>query len=218
MAGTNDSTRNRRGAVAIVVILAVILLAVAGIAFATSRGPAAGPSRAASQSTAPVVSATQPSSVPSVSATPLKTTAPSAGPTAAAPQPTRTSTISSAAPIVKELTARVAKVEAVRGEAQAPGEVAGPSVRFTITITNSTDASVDLTNTVVNAYYGSQATPATELAEPGGRPFPASVGAGRSTTGVFVFNIPAAQREQVKVTVDTSVQNPVVAFVGRAPR
>ena len=99
-----------------------------------------------------------------------------------------------------------------------PGEIGGPSVRFTIRITNTTGKTFNLTNTVVNAYYGTSSTPAVQLQQPGGKDFPTSVKTGASATGVFVFNIPKAQRAHVEVTVDTAVQNPVIAFKGPAPK
>ena len=109
-------------------------------------------------------------------------------------------------------------MEAVQGKATGPGEIAGPSVRFTITIKNSTGKKVDLSSTVVNAYAGVDSAPAIPLQGPGGKPFPSSVADGGSATGVFVFNIARADRDRVEVTVDTSVRNPVVAFKGAAPR
>jgi hypothetical protein len=121
-------------------------------------------------------------------------------------------------PIKKELTAAVVRSEAVAGKADGPGEIGGPAVRFTVRITNTTGAPVSLADTVVNAYYGSAETPAVQLRMPGGVDFPTSVADGGSATGVFVFNIPSASRSSVKVTVDTSVRNPVIAFQGSAPR
>ncbi|GAA2749774.1 hypothetical protein GCM10009869_06890 [Amnibacterium kyonggiense] len=119
--------------------------------------------------------------------------------------------------IKKELGVSVTKMEAVTGAAAEPGEIAGPAVRFTIRIVNTTGKAVPLSSTVVNAYYGPDLTPAIALAAPGGEPFPSSVANGATATGVFVFNIPKASRSAVQVTVDTSVSNPVIAFKGAAP-
>jgi len=216
--------RGRWAAPALIAILAAVIVVVVVIGVvsaanspknAATTSSAAVPTGSASASASATASSSpSASSSPAASSTPTRTT-PAA---AATPQPTKTATISAPTAIVKSLTAKVTKMEAVQGKANGPGEVAGPSVRFTITITNSTGKTVDLSNTVVNAYYGSDATPATELQQPGGQAFPASVASGSTATGVFVFNIPTASRNKVTVTVDTSVQNPVIAFRGAAPR
>jgi hypothetical protein len=181
-------------------------------AASTTRPPIAGTTISPAATPVPLVTAT--TAAPTVTPTPVKQTS------APTPQPTKTAAISkpTAVPIKKELTATVVKMDAVTGTADGPGEIAGPSVRFTISISNTTGKTFVLSNTVVNAYYGTAATPAVQLRRPGGKDFPASVKNGSSATGVFVFNIPEASRSKVKVTVDTSVQNPVVAFEGSAPR
>jgi cytoskeletal protein RodZ len=214
--------RRRRATLAIIIALVLVVVAVAVTGLLTAGGatPAAtatpnGPG--AATSSAPVSTPTsKPSSRPS--STPTKKFTPTPAATAPTPHATKTATISAPAPIKKELTARVSKMEAVQGKASAPGEIAGPAVRFTITITNTTGKRFDLSTTVVNAYAGADSAPAVALQSPGAKPFPSSVANGASATGVFVFNIPKADRNRVQVTVDTSVLNPVVAFKGAAPR
>ena len=210
------------------IILGVLVLVIAGVA---GMGVLASATRAAAPTTpAPTITGSAvavtltPTPTSAATATARPTASPTSTPTKQAPvstpQPTKTATISkpTAVPIKKELTATVVKSEAVTGKADGPGEIGGPSVRFTITITNTTGASIPLSSTVVNAYYGSDATPAVQLRMPGGVDFPATVADGASATGVFVFNIPNASRSDVKVTVDTSVRNPVIAFQGSTPR
>ncbi|MGN6445469.1 hypothetical protein [Amnibacterium sp.] len=225
MTDQHRAPRSRRGTSIIVGVLLLVAAAVVTLgllANADRSTPAA-----AFTTAAPVVTDSSASESPSVTPTrpaptrtPKPTAAPTRPPVGAAPQPTRTASITrpTAVPIAKELTASVAKMEAVTGTAQGPGEIGGPAVRFTIVIKNTTGRSVSLSNTVVNAYYGAATTPAVQLQSPGGRDFPASVADGGTAQGVFVFNIPTAGRSQVKVTVDTSVQNPVIAFSGAAPR
>jgi cytoskeletal protein RodZ len=218
--------RPRRGTAAIIGVLVLVIAAVVVIAVLTAgraATPAATPSASgdpASSAPAPVTSEPVASTFPSPTQKPKPkpSSRPTPAVTASTPQPTKTATISSPAPIVKALTAEVTKMEAVQGKATGPGEIAGPSVRFTITITNSTGKKVDLSSTVVNAYAGADSAPAIPLQGPGGKSFPSSVAAGGSATGVFVFNIAKADRGHVEVTVDTSVRNPVVAFKGAAPR
>jgi cytoskeletal protein RodZ len=225
MTDQNAPRRPRRGTIAIVGVLVLVIAAVAVIA-ALVAGRSSAPAAEVAASGDPTAVATPSTSSASASASastsptagPTRTTAPRPAATASSPQPTRTATISSAAPIVKSLTAEVTRMEAVQGEATGPGEIAGPSVRFTITITNSTGRKVDLSSTVVNAFAGTDSEPAIPLQGPGGKPFPSAVADGRTATGVFVFNIARADRSRVEVTVDTSVRNPVVAFKGAAPR
>lgn len=208
-----------------VLIAVIVVVAVAGLITAAALPPASSPTAsavpAASGSTAPSTTSTPTVSAtakPSASAT-AKAKAKAKATTAPTPQPTKSAPITQSTPaaIKKELSVRVTKMEAVAGTADGPGEVAGPSVRFTIRIDDSTGKSVDLSNTVVNAYFGADSTPAIALQSPGGKAFPASVKDGGSATGVFVFNIPKASRGTVQVTVDTSVNNPVIAFKGAAP-
>lgn len=133
------------------------------------------------------------------------------------PQPTKTASIKSKLAIKPELAATVTAMTAVQGEAKGPGEIAGPAVSFTVRITNTTGRTADLSHTVVNAYYGADASPAQPLTA-GTVAFPTSLADGAGATGSFVFTVPESARDSVLVTVDTSVANPVVAFKGAAPR
>jgi cytoskeletal protein RodZ len=220
--------RGRGGAVALISVLAAVIVAFVMIGVITAAGAPRPASSVAAAGASPTVTAASPSTPspapsPSPSATATATATAKAKPKATPvpagrPQPTKTATISKPTTIVKALTAKVTKMEAVQGKADGPGEIGGPSVRFTIAISNTTGKTVDLSNTVVNAYYGPDSAPAVELRMPGGRTFPSSVKNGSTATGVYLFNIPEASRGKVEVTVDTSVRNPVVAFRGAAPR
>ena len=68
--------------------------------------------------------------------------------------------------IVSGVTVSLGTLEAVDGEANAPGETAGPAVRFTVTIVNDTDASIDLSTVVVTAYSGADRVPAEPCRAP----------------------------------------------------
>lgn len=115
------------------------------------------------------------------------------------------------------LTAEITTLEAVAGEARRPGEVAGPAVRVTVQITNSTPSAVSLVTTVVTAYYGADQTPALELGSPGASPMPAEVAAGQTATGVYVFTVPSSERGNVRIMVDYSVDVQPLVFQGAAP-
>jgi hypothetical protein len=112
------------------------------------------------------------------------------------------------------VTVRVPKVEKVTGEANVPGEVGGPSLRFTVELTNGTGRTLDLRTVVVNAYYGPDRTPAAPLLKPGGKAFEAEVGADDSADGVFLFNIPTELQDDVELEVDPGIGKPIIIFTG----
>ncbi|MFI6424076.1 hypothetical protein [Promicromonospora sp. NPDC050880] len=112
------------------------------------------------------------------------------------------------------VTVAVAEVEEVEGEANLPGEVGGPALRFTIDVTNDTGETLDLRTIVVNAYYGPDRTPANQLLKPGGKAFEAESADGRTARGAFVFTVPADQQDRVELEVDPGVGSPVILFTG----
>ncbi|SDR75653.1 hypothetical protein SAMN04488543_0346 [Friedmanniella luteola] len=199
----------------------------------------AGPSAPASPAATPAVS-TSPSAAPSPSAspsssarTPTATASGRTSPSATASgrdqpeqDPAPTSAVSTKPPVPLDepeevdegLTARVSRLEAVQGEASGPGEVSGPAVRATVTLTNRSREEVDLSSTVVNLFYTADQTPGSALSGPGTKALPTAVRAGEKATGTFVFAVPEDDRSEVLITVDYSVDTPVVAFRGAAPR
>jgi hypothetical protein len=112
------------------------------------------------------------------------------------------------------VTVRVPKVEEVTGEANVPGEVGGPSLRFAVELTNDTGKTLDLRTVIVNAYYGPDRTPAAPLLKPGGKAFEAEAGADDSARGVFVFNIPTEFQDDVELEVDPGIGKPIIIFTG----
>lgn len=146
---------------------------------------------------------------------------PSAQPT---PDPSATSaTMPELAPVApdqpsdnsKGLVATISAMKAVDGEAVQPGDIAGPAVQFTLTLTNDTDSVVDLGLIAVNAYIGEARTPAIGLVKPGGAPFEGTLKAGDSAEGVYVYNIPEDQRDDVTLTLDYEAGQPAFVFRGR---
>jgi len=121
-----------------------------------------------------------------------------------------------ASPVVTDgITLRVESLTAVDGQAARPGEIGGPAVSVTIVVDNADDQPLDLAGTVVNAYSGPDLTPANALST-GTSAFPAEAPAGTTTTATYVFSVPADERDQVRVTVDTAVDLPTVVFEGAA--
>lgn len=119
--------------------------------------------------------------------------------------------------VASGITAAITSVEAVDGVAQGPGEVAGPAIRFSVTVNNNSADSISLTTTVINVDYGVNRIPAGELSGPGGEPFPAEVAPRASVTGTFVYSIPSEQRREVRITVDYSIDATPLTFIGEVP-
>ncbi|HEY5822672.1 MAG TPA: hypothetical protein VIT20_11890 [Propionibacteriaceae bacterium] len=219
---------------AAVVVVVVIVAIVVGVA-ARRAAPVVTP--APTTATESTSSQAGPSSSPSIPATsappsPSASTNPTGGATSA-PAPTSSANSSatsgnqqtkSPVPLDDDeevkpgLTAEVDKIEAVTGQAEGPGEVGGPAIRFTVKLVNAGDQAQPLDTTVVNVYYGDQATPASSLSGPGVTPLPDSVRPGAEVSATYVFTVPRASRDKVLITVDYSVDTSVVAFRGRAPR
>lgn len=65
----------------------------------------------------------------------------------------------------------------------------------------------------MNLAYGSDRTPANTFST-GTSSFPASVDAGATATGVYVFAVPADAQDDLRLTVDYAVDVPVVVFEG----
>ncbi|GAA1732198.1 hypothetical protein GCM10009809_29620 [Isoptericola hypogeus] len=113
-----------------------------------------------------------------------------------------------------DVSVAAVKIEKVEGQANLPGEIGGPSLRFTVEVDNGTDEAMDLRTVVANAFYGPDRTPAVVLLKPGAKPFPQEAGAGDSARGVFVFNVPVDERGDVRLEVDLGVGAEIVAFEG----
>ncbi|GAA3533782.1 hypothetical protein AFL01nite_21410 [Aeromicrobium flavum] len=119
------------------------------------------------------------------------------------------------AKLSKAISLRVVRIESVRSKAVLPEDTAGPAVRVTLRVTNRTRDLLDTRFAVVNAYHGNDLVPANILSQPGGRPLPTSIPAGRSASGVYLFDIDRKDRRRVTLEVDLAPQLPVARFVGR---
>lgn len=93
---------------------------------------------------------------------------------------------------------RVTGFEAVTSQAAGPGEVSGPAIRVSVELTAGEEP-IDLAGVLVNAYYGADLTPADLVARPGGQPFEGTIAAREATEGVYVFNVPVAERGDVTI-------------------
>jgi hypothetical protein len=112
------------------------------------------------------------------------------------------------------LSLRIARVEDVEGVARGVGEIAGPAVRLTLELANSTAEEVSVDSAVVDLLAGPDRTPAATLTGPGGRAFEGVVPPGETVSGVYVFAVPPEARERVRVSVSYQSGAPVVVFAG----
>ena len=115
------------------------------------------------------------------------------------------------------VTATIAGLEAVAGEAVVPGEIAGPAIRFTVTVTNQSAQALSLENAFIHVEGGAKRVPAQQLSGPGATRFPASVDPGATASAVFVFSLPLDQRGQVRIYLNHQVSSPIAAFTGAVP-
>ncbi|OAH48804.1 DUF4352 domain-containing protein [Microbacterium oleivorans] len=111
-------------------------------------------------------------------------------------------------------TVSVRRIESVTGEAVLPGEVSGPAVRVTVEVKNGSTKPIDLTTAAVTLFAGSSDLQASPVTKPAGRAFPSEVAPGKTAEGAFVFELPEGQRADVRIEVDLSVSDPLIAFEG----
>ncbi len=177
-----------------------------------SADPSSGPSsgRSAGASGGPA------STGPSASPTTLDTRIPSPAPVVRNPPKPVRATFGTAPRLRTGVSVDVVGIEPVRGVARGVGEVAGPALRFTVRVRNTGSAPVDLDLAVVTAYSGPRDAPATQLSGPGARPFPAALAPDGSATGSFVFAVPPAARDRLRLDFTYDAAAPRVVFTGAA--
>ena len=156
-----------------------------------------------------------PASSPEPTATADPTTDPTTDPTAAPTEDPTAPPVDLEDPAeIGEITARLARIEAIEGEAEGPGEIAGPALRVTVELTNGSAAAAALTGVVVNLYHGPDAAPAELLAGSGSAWFEGALAPGATVTGVYVFTVPLDDRDPIQVTVFVTPDEPTVLFEG----
>lgn len=98
-------------------------------------------------------------------------------------------------------------------EARLPGEISGPGVALTFTITNGSDAPIDLSSVVVDV-ADAKGRPAIGITAPPAAPFSGELAPGERATGVYVVTLPTGSTGPVSISVTYSSQAPVVVFTG----
>jgi hypothetical protein len=112
------------------------------------------------------------------------------------------------------IVATLPKLEAIRGTAVGPGNIAGPAVRVTVRLENRTGKAVSVDGVAVNLYTGRELTPASPLDDPSQRPFSGMVQPGKSVQGIYVFTVPTNRRNSVTVEVGYTAGAPLLRFTG----
>ena len=112
------------------------------------------------------------------------------------------------------ITAEVVALEAVQGTGQGPGNIAGPALRVTVRIVNGTAGPVSLDGVAVDLAHGTELVPASPLDDPSAAPFSGTVEASQSAEGVYVFSVPADDRDLVSLSVGYQAGAPFLLFTG----
>ncbi|WP_229996220.1 hypothetical protein, partial [Arthrobacter sp. Bi26] len=162
--------------------------------------------------------ATKPSGPPEVNPAPVDRKGKTDQELAAIAQPTAAPVELTAKKTVKGgVSATITDMTAVQGVATGIGEVAGPAVRFKISVVNSTAAPLALDRALVDVSYGKDDAPASQLSGPDPAPFPASVAPGATGVAVFIFAVPLDARDTVTIHFNLEAETPIATFAGRAP-
>lgn len=174
------------------------------------RSEAASPSRAATRRPSPSTgTATGPTST--VPATP-PVTAPSSRSQIETKKPVP---IKDEAPFGDGVSARIASVVPIQSKAQGVGEISGPAIKVTVKLENSTKEALALDQATVNVAFGKRHVPAIGIAgDPSSQPFAGTVASGSSAIGVYIFNVPLSERDEVSVSLSYAALSPIVVFSG----
>ena len=206
--GTAPAPDRRRrlilAGIAALVVIALVVLVVLLNRDDSTKGAAA--------SSASTTSGTRDTSVPPPPPTPTPT-----GPTGVVDQPPAALPqvpLDGSAAVGNGIVATLPKIEAIQGTASGPGNIAGPALRVTVRIQNGTAAAVSLDGVAVNMYYGADKTPASPLDDKSRLPFSGMLDAGKSADGVYVFTVPADQRDAITVEVGYQAGAPLLLFTG----
>jgi hypothetical protein len=209
---TADRSRRRLVVLATALVVAAVVAVVAVLALrgdddAGTSAAGADPGAAASTSAAP----------PELAPAPV--TPEPAGPTEDATElpPSLTPVgFDEPAAVGNGITAEVVSLEAIDGTGQGAGNIAGPALRATIRITNGTAAPVSLDGVAVDLAYGPELTPASPLGDPSTAPFAGMVQPSGDAVGVYVFSVPAGDRDLVNLSVGYQAGAPFLVFAGPA--
>ncbi len=111
------------------------------------------------------------------------------------------------------LAAKVSSVRFTTQQGRGAGEVSGPAVVLGVTVRNGGSAPVDLDGATVTLAYGDDVQAAPFDSAPA-KPFNGPVAPGASSTGTYVFALPADQRGRTALTITAGAGKPVAVYTG----
>lgn len=203
--------RSREGVTA--VVLAGLVAAVA--AACSSSSGAAGPAGSAAVNSAGAT----PDAPPTTSApvAPVRSSSPPTSPPNRSVPAVAVSTappvpIGRTAPLTGDVRVTVGSPKAVRVTARGPGEVGGSAIAVTLSVRNTSPKPFDLGGLVVNAAYGSAATPAPPIDTDPAAPLTGRLAPGGSATGTYVFTAPASALSRLRVEVSSDATARILVF------
>lgn len=112
------------------------------------------------------------------------------------------------------ISGSLVEIAAIDGSGVGRGNVAGPALRVTVRLTNGTDEAVPLDGVAVELTHGTGAVPASPLDDPSRSPFGGTLEPGDSAEAVYVFRVPADDRQVVSVAVGYEAGAPFMVFTG----
>jgi hypothetical protein len=195
----------------LVLALALVLGACSGSGSGSDGGASASPS-VSGGTTAPggAGATTGPGAPPSAAATPAPpadTSKPSVAISSAPPVK-----VGQVAALTPGVRVTVSRVRSVKVKANGPGDIAGAGVSVGLTVKNESKRSFDLGGLSVTASYGSTDKPAIPGGLQNGDPLTGSLRVGRTATGEYVFNVPAAQARSLQVQVSSNASPIILVF------
>lgn len=113
------------------------------------------------------------------------------------------------------ISARISDITAIKATGQGPGEISGPALRVTFTITNGSSRRLGLGAVTANL-TDSTGAPAVSLTGKPAAPFSGSAAPGASRTGVYVFSVATDRRSPVTISLNYAADAAVVLFKGSA--
>jgi hypothetical protein len=129
------------------------------------------------------------------------------------PGPTQEAELVDTAELEGGVNVTISEVEQLDVTAETPGEIAGPAVALTLTVENSSDEPIDLSTAMVSVTGSKDSFGQATTSEPYS-PFAGAVEPGETTSGIYVFRLPADERDSLQVTVEYIAGAPIALFTG----
>ena len=111
------------------------------------------------------------------------------------------------------VVAKLDKIESIVATAHGPGEISGPALAFTITVTNRSTGTVDLGSVIVNL-TDAHGDPGVSMFGPPSVLLSGTLAVGASATGTYVFAVASSAASMVRLEMSYSTQAPTVVFAG----